>query len=218
MTERTAPAGLPTRPDAVQLRARRNPRLVIAGVLCAALGGLGAAVVHAETSSSAQVLMAVRDVSRGEVVQTSDLAVVTIGSAPGVNTVPASELSSLVGGEARVDLPGGSLVGQGAVGEPEVAKGTSQLGLRLAAGRLPVKVMPAGTRVTLVAVTGTRTGADADAGVPSLRVTGQIVSSPVPLADGASYVLDVAVPQASAQQVADLAAREQLVIVREGGN
>ncbi|HNV10641.1 MAG TPA: SAF domain-containing protein [Propionibacteriaceae bacterium] len=216
MTERTAPAGLPTRPDAVQLRARRNPRLVIAGVLCAALGGLGAAVVHAETSSSAQVLMAARDVSRGEVVQTSDLAVVTIGSAPGVNTVPASELSSLVGGEARVDLPSGSLVGDGAVGEPEVAKGTSQLGLRLAAGRLPVKVMPAGTRVTLVAVTGTRTGADD--GVPSLRVTGQIVSSPVPLADGASYVLDVAVPQASAQQVADLAAREQLVIVREGGN
>lgn len=216
MTERTAPAGLPTRPDAVQLRARRNPRLVIAGVLCAALGGLGAAVVHAETSSSAQVLMAARDVSRGEVVQTSDLAVVTIGSAPGVNTVPASELSSLVGGEARVDLPSGSLVGDGAVGEPEVAKGTSQLGLRLAAGRLPVKVMPAGTRVTLVAVTGTRTGADD--GVPSLRVTGQIVSSPVPLADGASYVLDVAVPQASAQQVADLAAREQLVIVREAGN
>ncbi len=216
MTERTAPAGLPTRPDAVQLRARRNPRLVIAGVLCAALGGLGAAVVHAETSSSAQVLMAARDVSRGEVVQTSDLAVVTIGSAPGVNTVPASELSSLVGGEARVDLPSGSLVGDGAVGEPEVAKGTSQLGLRLAAGRLPVKVMPAGTRVTLVAVTGTRTGADD--GVPSLRVTGQIVSTPVPLADGASYVLDVAVPQASAQQVADLAAREQLVIVREGGN
>ena len=216
MTERTAPAGLPTRPDAVQLRARRNPRLVIAGVLCAALGGLGAAVVHAETSSSAQVLMAARDVSRGEVVQTSDLAVVTIGSAPGVNTVPASELSSLVGGEARVDLPSGSLVGDGAVGEPEVAKGTSQLGLRLAAGRLPVKVMLAGTRVTLVAVTGTRTGADD--GVPSLRVTGQIVSSPVPLADGASYVLDVAVPQASAQQVADLAAREQLVIVREGGN
>ena len=216
MTERTAPAGLPTRPDAVQLRARRNPRLVIAGVLCAALGGLGAAVVHAETSSSAQVLMAARDVSRGEVVQTSDLAVVTIGSAPGVNTVPASELSSLVGGEARVDLPSGSLVGDGAVGEPEVAKGTSQLGLRLAAGRLPVKVMPAGTRVTLVAVTGTRTGADD--GVPSLRVTGQIVSTPVPLADGASYVLDVAVPQASAQQVADLAAREQLVIVREAGN
>ena len=216
MTDVATASRLPNRPEAVQLRARRNPRLMIAGVLCACLGGLGAALVHAQTSTSAQVLMVARDVARGEVVQTSDLVVVTIGSAPGVSTMPASDLATLVGREARVDLPRGSLVGEGSVGEPAVAKGTSQLGLRLAAGRLPVKSMPAGTRVTLVAVTGTRTGADESRS--TLRVTGHIVSSPVPLTDGASYVLDVAVPQGAAQQVAELAAKEQLVIVREAGS
>lgn len=216
MSDLAAATRLPSRPEAVQLRARRSPRLIIAGVLCACLGGLGAALVYAQATSSTQVLVVARDVARGEVVQTSDLAVVTVGSVPGVSTVPASELATLVGGEAHVDLPRGSLVGEGSVGEPVVAEGTSQLGIRLAAGRLPVKSMPAGTRITLVAVTGTRTGAAQESS--TLKVAGHVVSSPVPLVDGSSYVLDVAVPQGVAQQVADLAAAEQLVLVREAGN
>ena len=199
------------------LKARRSPRLVAAGLLVACLGGLGGAMAYQQASHANQVIVVQHTVPRGEVVRQSDLAVVTIGSAPGVHTTPARDLDALIGRRALVDLPAGSLVATESVGEPRLPDGTAQLGLKLAAGRLPVEPLPAGTPVDLVAVTSDKQGVTAATQSSSLVVEARIQTAGQPSPDGSAVVLDVAVPAAQAQRIADLAARDLLVIVRRPG-
>ncbi|MEL4504772.1 SAF domain-containing protein [Luteococcus sp. H138] len=204
--DRDRPAAL-----ASHLRPRRSPRLVAAGLLLACLGGLGGAMAYQEASHANQVVVMQRSVPRGEVVHATDLAVVTIGPAPGVHTVDAEQLPSLVGKQALVDLAAGSLVGAGSVGEPKLPAGSAQLGLKLAAGRVPVETMPAGTPIQLVEVTSDKHESSA------LVVDASVVTAPRTLPDGSSQTLDVAVPEAQASRVADLSARDLLVVVRKAG-
>lgn len=208
---RTPLARASAAPLAAHLRPRRSPRLVAAGVLLASLGGLGGAMAYQQASHANQVLVTTRTVPRGSELRPADLAVVTIGQAPGVHTVPAEQLSSLVGRHALVDLPQGSLVGASSIGELALPAGRTQLGLKLAPGRLPNQDLPQGTPVQLVEVTSDK------AESTSLLVDAQVVVAPSTLPDGSTRVLDVSVPEAQAQRLADLAARDLLVVVRRPG-
>lgn len=207
----THPAAGSPAPVEARLKARRSPRLVAAGVVLACLGGLGGAMAFQEATHANQVVVVQRAVPRGEVIDAGDLAVVTIGSAPGVSTVPAGDLPGMVGRTALVDLPQGSLVGRGAVGEAVVPAGQAQIGLKLAAGRIPNQPMPAGTPVDLVEIQTDKQE------FSELQVQGTVASAPVQTVDGAGWVLDVFLPQSQAQRVADLAAHDRIVLVRKAG-
>ncbi|MGO4957609.1 SAF domain-containing protein [Luteococcus sp. Sow4_B9] len=194
------------------LRPRRSPRMAAAGVLLACLGGLGAAVAYQQAAHSNQVVVVQRPVARGEQVQAGDLAVVTIGPAPGVRTLPAERLGSLVGQQALVDLAAGSLVGEGAVGRAALPKGKAQIGLKLVAGRVPNAELPAGTRLNLVEVTSDK------AQSTGLVVEAEVVLAPELMQDGSTRTMDVAVPETQAERLADLAARDLVVVVRQAGS
>lgn len=211
----TPPSVEPMRAPGSSVRGRRSPRLAIIGVLCAVLGALGVTAAFSQANQTQTVVAVARSVPRGVVVQAGDLTTVTIGSVPGVSTVPADQLDTLIGQTALVDLPQGSLVGAGAVGVPVLQQGTTQLGLKLAAGRLPDTSMPPGTPVLLVAVSSAAEGA---AGATS-ATTGQVyratlVSIPRELPDGVTWVLDVSVDAADAAVIAELAAAGRLVLAR----
>lgn len=193
------------------LRPRRSPRLVAAGVLLACLGGLGGAMAYQQASHANQVVVVSRTVPRGATIGSGDLSVVTIGPAPGVHTVDGRELTTLVGQQALNDLPAGSLLGRESVGRAQLAEGSAQLGLKLGAGRVPNQAMPPGTPVQLVEVSGDQAGGS------QLVVEATLVTAPQTLPDGSSKLVDVAVPSAQAQRLADLAAHDLLVVVRRAG-
>lgn len=205
----TDPWSLPTRPGGVQLRPRRNPRLMALGVLCMCLGALGAAMAFAQLSRSESVVLVQRAVARGEVVKTGDLTVTNLGNAPGVATVPAGAIADLVGKRALVDLPMGSIVGPNAIGETVLPPGTALVGLKVAPGRIPGLPLPAGTSLILVAVPR-----DAET-ITGFQAQATVVSAPTVQADGA-LTLDVAVPIDSAPAVATLAATDQIVVIGTG--
>lgn len=197
------------------MRGRRSPRLMIVGVLCAVLGALAVTAAFDQANDTHAVVAVARSVPRGVVVGPDDLTTVTIGAVPGVSTIPADQLQALVGQTALVDLPQGSLVGAGWIGAPVMQPGTSHLGLKLAAGRLPSTAMPPGTKVRLVAVSSAAEGAAGTTGA----TTGQtfeatVISVPRELPDGASWVLDVSVATAESAAIAELAASERLVLTR----
>lgn len=204
-------AGHHDAPVATHLRPRRSPRLIAVGALLTCLGGLGGALAYQDASHANRVVVMARSVPRGGTIGSSDLSVVTIGPAPGVHTIAGDRLRSLVGQQALNDLPAGSLVGEESIGQATLPAGSSQLGLKLAAGRVPHQSMPAGTPVQLVEVSGDK----GESG--QLVVEATLVTAPQVLSDGSSHVLDVAVPQAQAQKVADLAAHDLLVVVRKAG-
>lgn len=200
----TAQAAQPPR-----LRPRRNLRLVAIGVLAVALGGLGAAVLYSSVADSHSVVTIKRTVYRDQPITADDLGLVSLSTGPGLETVPAEQLSEVVGQTALVDLVEGSLLSPRGFGAAAVEPGSVRLGLRLAPGRLPVSELPPGTAVLLVAV-----APDGSTPANAASYQGRIASAAVQLADGAT-VVDVAVVESTAEQVARLAASDQLVVVRQ---
>lgn len=180
------------------------------------VGGLGAAYLYTGAAEAHSVIKVNGTVARGDIVEASDVSIVSVGQTGGAATVPSEELDRIVGQEALTDLPADSLLTPGSVGASALADGTVQLGLKLAQGRIPMRTMPAGVPVLLVAVP-TQAADGRMEQVASRTVKAVVANQPVASADGASWLLDVTVPASDAETVARLAAGDQLVVVREAG-
>lgn len=194
------------RPDGVKLRARRSPKLIALGVLLVVLGGLGAAALYLSTADYRPVVVMAKSVQRGDVIQRADLTVVEVPSTLGVKGLGASDLTGIVGQQALSDLPEGAFPSRSLVGDDPLPDGQSIVGLRLPLGRVPTSSMPPGTPVRLVSLAE---GAEAQADAV-------VATGPQLLDDGASYALDVQVPDAAAELVARLSATDQLAVIVVG--
>ncbi len=195
----------------IQMRLRRQPRWLIAGVLAVAIGGLGTAYSLTSLTASDDVIQVTRTVHRGETVEASDLAVVSVSRAAGLDTVPASELSAVVGEVASTDLPGGTLLVADSVGAPEVPPGMARVGLKLGPGRLPAASLRPGASVLVVALPQQ----DGERAVPEASIPASLAGEPVELPDG-TMAVDVMVANQRAETVARLSALDRVVLVRQG--
>lgn len=206
----TADAGatkLP-RPETVQLRARRSPKLIAGGVLAVVLGALGFAYIYESSTNHASVVTVAKPIARGSVVTKDELRVVQVPAGFSSETLPSDSLDSLVGQTALTDLPVGSFPLRSHVGENPLPDGKALVGLRLTHGQLPSSPLPAGTAVELV---GTGEGT-----ALSEPASASVATAPVLLDDGASFAVDVLIPQADAAIVAQLAAKGEVALVAVG--
>lgn len=192
------------------LRVRRDMRWLAAGVLAVALGGLGTWFLFTSAADSRPALKLTRTVFRGEALQASDLTVVPIGRAVDVAAVPGERLNAVVGQTVSADLVKGSLLVEGSVGAPELAAGLARVGLKLEAGRLPSTPMVPGAHVQVV-VLPPANGETASEPMPSMDAT--LSAAPATTPDG-SYVVDLNVPVAQAEQVARFGALKQVALIR----
>lgn len=202
-------------PDAAarpRVRLRRSPVWLVAGILAVSLGGLASAFVYLQVAASDPVLRVNRTIHRGEVIQAADLAVVQVGAGLDVRTVRDARASEVVGRAAVTDLPGGSLLVDGSWGDADVPLGSSRVGLRLAPGRFPTTDLRPGTTVLVVALPaqGGAVGEELPASVPATLV-GDAGTQP----DG-STLFALAVPSASSELVARLAAADRVALVQTG--
>lgn len=213
-TRRKAPPAAAALPEA-PTRARRNPRWIALGVVALCLGALGSFFLYRDLSQAQTVVVVTQTVFRGSVVQADDLSVVTVGTTPGLRTVPADQLAGLVGLRASVDLVAGSLLPDGVIGQVAVpAAKRALVGINLTTGRAPVGYLTPGSAVRLVAIPpdGAEPGfADASS---NLAVQARVVDSKAG-ADGGSTFLNVDVGADQAVVVATLAAQNRLVVVRD---
>lgn len=192
-------------------RTRRQPKWIAAGVLALCLGGVGASVLYAQVTDTHTVVVVSRALAKGETVRPGDLGAVTLNRAAGVSCVPASDSALLIGQRAIVDLPAGSVLPAGTIGDPVTEPGRAQLGLRLAPGRIPGTGLARDTRVLLVPVTDQPVRRE-----PAIRA--KVVSGPTPGPDQSSILIDVSVEQSEAQRAAELAGTDRVVVVREAEN
>jgi hypothetical protein len=190
------------------VRTRRDLRWIAAGVLAMCLGGLGAALLYANLSSAASVIVIKHTVYRDQVITADDLGITSLAPPPGVETVPVSQLGEVIGKTALTDLVEGGLLSPRSFGEPVVAIGAVRVGLRLEPGRLPNSTLTAGTGIQLVPVG--RDGGDPPSGQ---SVAATVASVPLAQADG-STLIDVTVSQAAGERVAQLAAAGELAVIR----
>lgn len=192
------------RPEAVQLRARRSPKVIAVGILAVVLGALGSAALYSSANSEENVVSIAKPVSRGTVILDEHLMVVPVPERFAAEAVAADDIGTLVGQTALTDLPEGAFPHADHVGENPLPAGEALVGLRMTHGQLPSTPMPAGTAVELVAIGESQ---------PASNMRGVVAVEPLPLDDGMSFALDVRVAADSATQIARLSAENQLAVI-----
>ena len=154
-------------------RYRRNPKLILVGVLALLVGGSILAWRSMDTSTTA--LVTTHDIVAGQRLMDSDVVFVKVHVTSGVAALGQSPTGQV----ALVDLPTGTLLVAGDVGWPESApEDLVRLPVVVEAGLAPVWALHEASPITLCDKTGQ-------------LVSGVVASDPVPLADGASYRFDV---------------------------
>ena len=129
---------------------RRVPELAV-GVVLIGLGAIGALMLAGRQPPHAAVLVWANDVSRGEVVVSSDLEVASIDTDIPVDVVDVSAADDVVGRTVAFHAKAGGFV-SGSVLEvgSTVPPGFAVVGLRLSAGRYPVSTLSVGDAVDLL--------------------------------------------------------------------
>jgi hypothetical protein len=207
----------PSTPEPARIPGRRNPRWIALGIVALCLGALLSYVIYTRVATETAVVMMARTVYRGTSIQAADLTVVRISGESITHSVPASRLTTLVGGKAVYDLPQGVIVTPGAIDDIVVpASGRAVVGVKLATGRAPAALLVPASPVRLVALPAVTSNDPASAADKLAGKTWNgIVLDQAPGADGASIVINVDVPAEQAPTIALLAAQDRLVVVRD---
>jgi hypothetical protein len=206
----------PTTPPPPRLPGRRNPKWIALGIVALCLGGLMSYVIYVRIATEAAVVAAAHTVYRGETIEQSDLATITLrgGSLPDV--IPAVQLNDLVGKRAAFDLVAGSVISSTAVSDAAIpAEGRAVVGLKLASGRAPGNLLLPGSRIRLIAMPAGADASSTDKLEGSIFVGSVVDQSQA--ADGTSILVNVDVDATAAPTIATLGAQDRIAIVRDAG-
>lgn len=197
------------------VRGRRNPKWIALGIVALCVGALGSFFLYNDLSKAQTVVAVDTTVYRGSVVKATDLVTVTVGSTPGIRTVPAGELTRLVGQRAVVDLMAGSLLPAEAIAPVAMpASKRALVGISLAGGRAPQGFLLPGSSVRLIALPPDGAEPTYDDQYSNLAIQARVVDA-APSPDGLSQLINVDVAADQAATVGTLAAQSRLVVVRD---
>ena len=134
-----------------QVRGRRRPWLIAAGALLACLGALVVVWLVGAAGQRQEVLVLRQDVEYGQVLEAEDLGIARVSVDPGIEVVPASQESLVVGAVATTRLAAGMLLTRGSVeAEGEPSAGRVLVPIALPAERMPAGGLRAGDRILAV--------------------------------------------------------------------
>ncbi len=203
------------------LRRRISTTRVLLGVGLVLVAALGGVIMAKRVDTRLPVLAAAHAISAGQTITAADVTVVRVAAEAGVATVPASQISTVVGRVAAVPLVAGTLLSPAQFGGPVwPGVGEAVIALPVKPGRLP-SGLPAGAHVTvLVVATGTPGGVTGSSGgqggQPQVEKATATVVSVEPAADqSGTTVVTLVLSAADATRVAS--ASGDVALVRLGG-
>jgi hypothetical protein len=206
----------PVTPQPPRLPGRRNPKWIALGIVALCLGGLLSYVIYARIASETAVVAAAQTVYRGETIEQSDLATITLRGGSMPHAIPAAQLNDLVGKRAAFDLVEGSVISSMAVTDSAIPpEGRAIIGLKLTPGRAPGNLLLPATRVRLIAMPAAADSSTTDKLAGSIFVGSVIDQSQA--ADGMSILVNVEVDAGAAPTIATLAAQDRVAVVRDAG-
>jgi hypothetical protein len=207
---RLARSPSPSAGERFPVRARRRPMVLAAGVALAGLGAMAGAWLVTSVAERHPVLVVVREVPVGGIVQDADLGVAAVSVDAPVAWIPADRRREVVGKVATSTLTRGAVLVPGQVADTVGTPGTGDAlaVIVLPASHLPAIGLRAGDPVLVVATDTTKDSPSAD--VP-VRFPGRVVR--VGSVDSASMVpIDVLVPDADVATIAAYAADGKVAI------
>ncbi|MGP4009958.1 SAF domain-containing protein [Streptomyces sp. 4N124] len=211
----------PVAPPRVSAR-RRRPGVIALSLALIAAGGAGVAVLLLQVGQRTEVVTVVRDVQVGQVVTEDDLGTASVALDPAVKAVRGTDLDSVVGRRAAVELKPGSLLAPSQVTKDSLVKAGEQLvPIGLKPEQVPATALVPGQKVELVHVPAqgqTDTGKTSDT-LPQ-TIAGRVVKASTAAPGTGIVVVDVATaaqegPTAAAWVAADTL---RLVLAAPDGN
>lgn len=195
-------------------KARRRWGMLAAMATLVCVGVLGNVWLLSMSTSSTAVVAARYAIERGQVITQEDLMTVQIGGDPGLRTVPATQLVSMVGQRAAVDVAAGSLLTPASTTAENLPdSGYSLVGVPVPPGMTPGTPLLAGDKVRVVA---TPAQVDDLAAATAVSVQGVVVSAQTGedvTGQGAPTVVTVQVPRSDAEKLAEMAGTGQVAVV-----
>jgi hypothetical protein len=193
---------------------RRRPAMIALAAALIGAGILASAALYHREDHQVPVVMVTAAVPVGAVITSSDLGTTTVAAGPGVQVVPARELSQVVGLVAATSLRPGTLLAPSEVtGKLSPAPGQDLVPVAVKPSGLPASGLQPGDQVLVVA-TPAAGGSASGAAPVLLRPVPAVVEAvdAVPDQDG-SDVVDLLVTSADGPDVAEQAATGQIALV-----
>ncbi|MDG9709732.1 SAF domain-containing protein [Streptomyces sp. DH10] len=211
----------PVAPPRVSAR-RRRPGVIALSLALIAAGGAGVAVLLMQVGNRTEVVTVVRDVQVGQVVTEEDLGKASIALDPSVKAVRGSDLDSVVGKRAAVELKPGSLLAPSQVTKDSLVKAGEQLvPIGLKPEQVPATALVPGQKVQLVHVPAQgQAETDKTADTPPETIDGRVVKASSAAPGTGTVVVDVATTAEEGPTAAAWvsAGTLRLVLAAQGGN
>jgi hypothetical protein len=211
-------------PERARTAATRNPGagrrrqlpLVVVGVLLVLGGALAFADASVHLGSRQEVLVVTQPLAAGQVLTSGDLGTAKVSTGSGLQAIPLTQESTVLGRSVAVPLVAGALLTTSEVGSTTpVASGSDVVAVGLKAGAFPPDLAP-GVRVQVVPVSSS------DSGGAGTVTSGSPVSATVMAVEAASAdsgsptVFSLLVSKGDADEVASLAAAGEASLVQVG--
>lgn len=206
-------AAIPT-PVTTATRNRRQPALLALAVAFLALCGVAGWAAFSSASATVPVIGVRNTITRGDVIQRTDLVTVQVGHDPALHTIPVAQADTVIGRRAATDLPAGSVVPADSVTDALVpAKLHSIVGIFAKDGTAPAAGITAGAAVRLIPLPATTQ--QQTSGLPQAATstaTGTVIDA-TPAEDGTGTRIDVDVDTSDASGLQILAAQGRIALV-----
>lgn len=195
-------------------KGRRRPALIALGVALVIVGGLASWYLTQAVSDTETVLVTSTSVSRGEQITTGDLTTIEVAGGQNLDAFTSNQAQDVIGQTALVDIPAGSLVTSGNVGETiALEPGQSIVGVALNTSQLPSYPLAAGDTVRIVETPVAQ--GEPPATTPA-TFTAVVFTTRVDETTGQTIV-DLVVPESRAADIAARAATGRIALVVDAG-
>ena len=193
-----------------RLKRRRKPWVFALMAALVAAGALGTAFAFTSINDTQEVLVVSRDIKRGETIEAGDLSVARLSVDPVLTPAAGSRKADLEGSRAAVDLWAGTLLSEEAVTDSLVpGEGESLVGISLTAAQMPAEPLYSGDAVRIVTTPGDQ-GEVANEDPVTIEAVVVGVSR---VQETGETIVDVAVPEAEAADLAARAATRRVALV-----
>lgn len=134
-----------------KVRSRVRPGMLAGALALIIAAALGVAWLVNSSGNNITVFSASKDITRGAIVQASDLTTVQIPANQPIPALSASNASDVIGKTAAVDIPQGTLLSQNnTTSDTGLQAGNSIVGISLTSAQLPPYPLKAGDQVRIV--------------------------------------------------------------------
>ena len=196
---------------------RRQAPLVVVGVLLVLGGALAFADASVHLGSRQEVLVVTQPLAAGQVLTSGDLGAAKVSTGSGLQAIPLTQESTVLGRSVAVPLVAGALLTNSEVGSTApVASGSDVVAVGLKAGAFPPDLAP-GDRVQVVPVSSSASGIGTGTATSGSPVSATVVAvEPASANSGSPTVFSLLVSKGDADEVASLAAAGEASLVQVG--